>query len=185
MNTSKHFRKPSVANDGASKRIFLTAAACATVTSALAAPAAERPYNPDHLGPAQLAHVSAICQTVMGLKPSEPLSSGYWPGNIRLDSDTSHYRGCIVTLSDSLQSETGMQMSERTEHNTAQSATSTPLAAKRAPASGSFFYASPREMNRREESACASLGLEPGNSTFEGCVKSLKDTFYAIDHPVN
>jgi hypothetical protein len=155
MNTSKHFRKPSVANDGASKRIFLTAAACATVTSALAAPAAERPYNPDHLGPAQLAQVSAICQTVMGLKPSEPLSSGYWPGNIRLDSDTSHYRGCIVTLSE------------------------------RAPASGSFFYASPREMNRREESACASLGLEPGNSTFEGCVKSLKDTFYAIDHPVN
>jgi hypothetical protein len=49
---------------------------------------------------------------------------------------------------------------------------------------GSFFYASARETRRREELACAQLGLEPPNGYFSDCVKLLQDNFYAIDNPV-
>jgi hypothetical protein len=80
--------------------LLATLAGCALMVSACAA---ERPYNPDNLGPAQLSRVAGICQTVMGLSPNEPLESGNWMGNDRLDYDTNHYRGCIVSLSDSLQ----------------------------------------------------------------------------------
>jgi hypothetical protein len=38
---------------------------------------------------------------------------------------------------------------------------------------------------RREQVACAALGLEPTDGAFKSCVKGLSDTFYAIDHPIN
>lgn len=210
MNTLRNLRKPSAADRAASKRLLLTAATCAILSSTLAVRAAE-PYNPDRLGPDQLARVSGICETVMGLNPSEPLSSGYWLANARLDFTTSHYRGCIVALSDTSQRISDMQIAREADNNcrakgfesgsaglalctltnrrptsdTPQSSDSIPTGTQRVATVGSFFHTSPRELNLREESACASLGLESGNGSFENCVKGLKDTFYAIDHPVN
>ncbi len=43
-----------------------------------------------------------ICRNVMGLSPAERLSGGNWLGNSRLDYRTSYYRGCVLSLSDSL-----------------------------------------------------------------------------------
>jgi hypothetical protein len=210
VTTLRDLRNPSATDRSVSKRLLLTAATCAILCSTLTVRAAES-YNPDRLGPDQLARVSGICETVMGLNPAEPLESGYWIGNARLDSATSHYRGCVLALSDSLQRISEMRIAREADNNcraqgfesgsadlalctltnrrlksdAAQSLDSIRTATKRSPTVGSFFYTSPRELNLREESACASLGLESGNGSFDNCVKSLKDTFYTIDHPVN
>jgi hypothetical protein len=53
------------------------------------------------------------------------------------------------------------------------------------PVTQNFFYASPRETRRREELACARLGLEPPYGAFANCVKLLNDNFYAIDNPIS
>ena len=48
----------------------------------------------------------------------------------------------------------------------------------------SFFHSpTPAETARNEALACASLGLNPAHAEFDGCVKDLKDTFYAIENP--
>jgi len=197
-----------------SKHSVLAALACCAAV--MTACAAEAPYNPDNLGSDQLVRVSSICEKVMGLSPKEALDGGNWMGNDRLDYYTSHYRGCIVSLSDSLQNVADLQLTQQADADcrakglpagspdlalcvlnsvnrgarpaTGQStttATAVPVSQNLPAASGSFFYASPHENVRREERACAALGLSPTQSAFRGCVKGLDDTFYAIDHPVN
>jgi hypothetical protein len=51
--------------------------------------------------------------------------------------------------------------------------------------SDSIFGPSPAEMDRREQLACAKVGLSPTDAAFDNCVKKMKDTFYAIDNPQN
>jgi hypothetical protein len=48
---------------------------------------------------------------------------------------------------------------------------------------GSFFSARPHEATRREQLACARLGLNPAYASFDSCVKDMDDTFYAIENP--
>lgn len=173
--------------------------------------AAQPTYNPDSLGSADFSRVSNICQSVMGLSPSEALSGGYWLGNERLDYWTSKYRGCIVSLSDSLQrlldTQTAAQADARCRAKGFETGspdlalcvlrsinsptadgprgvTATPVSEKEPVARGSYTYASPHETARREQAACAALGFEPGQDAFKSCVKGLSDTFYAIDHPI-
>jgi hypothetical protein len=187
----------------------------ALVVASISACAAEPIYNPDSLGSDQFARVSNICQTVMGLSPSEALSGGYWMGNDRLDYWTSKYRGCIVSLSDSLQSAVDDEVTQQADarcrakgFETGSSdlalcvlrsvnsrpdpaptrtaaASATPVSEKMPAASGSYTYASPHENARREQAACAALGFEPSHAAFKSCVKGLSDTFRAIDHPIN
>jgi hypothetical protein len=186
----------------------------ALVVAGISACAAESIYNPDELGNDQYARVSNICQTVMGLSPSEALSGGYWMGNDRLDYWTSKYRGCIVSLSDSLQNAADTETTQRADANCRakgfdsgsadlalcvlrsvnsrpepaatqpSGAAAMPVSEKLPVASGSYTYASPHEGVRRERAACAALGFEPGHEAFKSCVKGLDDTFYAIDHPI-
>jgi hypothetical protein len=63
-----------------------------------ATPAADAANNPAATG-----RVAGICQNVLGLSPTERLTGGNWMGNDKLDYWTSHYRGCLVSLSDSQQ----------------------------------------------------------------------------------
>jgi hypothetical protein len=49
--------------------------------------------------------------------------------------------------------------------------------------STSYFDSSPRATARREELACASVGVDPATAAFDACVKELSSTLYAIDHP--
>jgi hypothetical protein len=193
------------------KSLLITAAACALAGVSVVACATQPPYNPDHLGDAQYTRVAGVCQNVMGLSPSEPPSGGNWLGHDRLDYWTSHYQGCIVSLSDSLQ---GVNDTLVTQHADAEcrakgyptgspdlalcvlqtannhpQPTSTEAAAmpvsEKLPTVGSYFRASPHETARREQVACAALGLSPTGPEFKSCVKGLSDTFYAIDHPIN
>jgi hypothetical protein len=187
----------------------------AVISAAVSACAAQSIYNPDNLGNGQFSRVANICQTVMGLSPAEPLSGGSWMGNDRLDYWTSKYRGCIVSLSDSLQQATDTEVTQQADADcrakgftsgspdlalcvlrsvnsqkapspsATTAATAMPVGEKLPTASGSYNYASPHENARREQVACAALGLEPAQGAFKSCVKDLSDTFYAIDHPIN
>jgi DNA primase len=60
----------------------------------------------------------------------------------------------------------------------------TPVSEK-LPTAGSFYRASPRQDVRREQIACAALGLDPDKDAFDRCVKNLDDTFYGIDNPIS
>jgi hypothetical protein len=79
-------------------------ASCIVLGAGMSAQAGIAPFNPDNLSPTQLARVAQVCETVLGLNPNEPLEGGNRTGSDRLDYWTSHYRGCIVSLSDSLRS---------------------------------------------------------------------------------
>ena len=197
------------------KHPLFAAVACGVLAlSSLTACAAEPTYNPDNLPAGQYARVAGVCQNVMGLSPDEHLEGGYWMGSDRLDYWSSHYRGCIVSLSDSLQSVNDTLVTQQADADCrakgyrtgspdlalcvlqtanshpeptpspATAAAATPVSEK-LPAVGSYFRASPRETGRREQVACAALGLEPTDGAFKSCVKGLSDTFYAIDHPIN
>jgi hypothetical protein len=205
------------------KRGFLQCAApivapCVVTCMSMVACASAAPFHPDPSGAGRSDRVAAICRNVMGLEPSEPLVWGIHTGVPDLDTWTSHYRGCVFSLSSSLARidaqqaahqaeqqcrseglEPGspelavcvLQSTRRTPNPTAASATAAGagppdrgLAAVKT-ASGSFYSASTRELSRREELACAELGLEPSSGAFESCVRNLKATFFAIDNPVN
>jgi hypothetical protein len=159
------------------------------------------------------AAVAAICQNVMGLSPGERLRGGNWLGNDKLDYWTSYYRGCLTSLSESVQDVRDTQVVQQAEERcrtrgllpgspdlalcVLQTANERPqptdsqttekgetsVIAKSA-AAGSFYFASPSEAIRREQISCAALGLSPAQAEFKSCVQQLKATFYAIDHPI-
>ncbi|MEA3180634.1 MAG: hypothetical protein QOI59_4157 [Gammaproteobacteria bacterium] len=196
------------------KTLLSMAAMCAMACAGIVACATHSPYNPAHLSEAQYTKVAGICQNVMGLSPSEPQTGGYWRGNDQLGYFTSHYRGCIVGLSDSLQLVDGSLVMQHAENDcrakgfrtgspdlalcvlqTAQSQSEpTPVEGSAAaatavsvklPTAGSYYRASPQEAVRREQMACAALGLDPAKEAFDRCVKKLDDTFYDIDNPIS
>jgi hypothetical protein len=193
----------------------LLSAASAIATLSVSACAAATPlFNPDGLQGGQLSRVEQVCQSVMGLSPTERLSGGDWLGDQRLDFWTSHYRGCVTSLSDSVQNVSGDQTTQQADHdcrakgyadgtpdlalcvlqvsrqapgapNPQQAPASQSQSAESLPtASGSFFYASPHETRRREEVACAAVGIEPTHDAFKACVDDLQNTFHAIDTPI-
>jgi hypothetical protein len=196
------------------KTLLSMAATCAMACASIVACATYSNYNPDHLSEAQYTKVAGICQNVIGLSPSEPRTGGYWRGNDELGHFTSHYRGCIVSLSDSLQLVDSSLVMQHAENDcrakgfrtgspdlalcvlqTAQShpeptpvqasAAAATAVSEKLPATESYFRASPRETVRHEQMACAALGLDPDKEAFGRCVKSLDDTFYDIDNPIS
>jgi hypothetical protein len=84
----------------------------------------------------------------------------------------------------------GMDSSSRTQEMPAGAATptdaGTPAPAVAAAARPSnFFLDSPRVTRRKEESACAQLGLVPPGGEFARCVRLLHDDFFSIDNPIS
>jgi hypothetical protein len=148
-------------------------ASCIVLGAGVTAQAGMSPFNPDNLSPTRLARVSQVCETVLGLSRNEPLEGGNRTGSGRLDYWTSHYRGCIVSLSDSLQSMDDARLPAPTVGDV--------LPAAR----GAFTYASPHETARREELACGSLGVALSRNEFNSCVSGLSQTFYSVDHPID
>jgi len=141
---------------------------CIALGAASGAYAATSPFNPDNLNPAQLTRVAEVCKTVLGLSPDERLQGGNRTGDDRLDYWTSHYQGCILSLSDSLRT-----MGEGRTQGPA-----LPVAGRQ------FMFASPHEVARRERLACSSLGVDLPADEVNSCVNGLSETFFAIDHPI-
>lgn len=201
MNTWKTVSRPCLLAVSVAAAAVFGVSACAATSAA---------FNPDGLAQSQLSRVSDVCQQVMGLSPSERLVGGQWLGDSRLDYWTSRYRGCVTSLSDSLQN-AAENLAKETADQTCRAkgyATGSPdLAlcvlqesrvargagtAQAAPqvtgplpaAHGSLFYASAGERRRREELACAAMGIEPTADAFKACVNDLQNTFHAIDTPI-
>jgi hypothetical protein len=181
---------------------------------AVAASASSAPYNPAGLSSQSLARVSDICQSTLGLKPSEP-EGPVWGAamNPGLTSGENHYQGCIASLSSAMRraDTDGRKVQARQDCRSRGLVSDSPALAEcvlqrldgtgrdaevmnRTPATvtdtglaehvpGSFFNASNREVRHREQLACARLGLVPGSGDFDGCVKTLVDTFFSIDNP--
>jgi hypothetical protein len=194
---------------------LLTAASSAVAVLGISACAAATPaFNPDGLQDAQLSRVEQVCQTVMGLSPEERLVGGNWLGDSHLEYWTSRYRGCVTSLSDSVQNVGDTQAKQQADQScrakgyadgspdlalcvlqsarqnqatgTAQQTAIIQQSAQALPAaSSSLFYASAHERRQREELACAAVGIEPTGNAFSACVNDLQKTFHAIDTPIN
>ncbi len=106
MNTRNLFPLASMLTAASSAMAVLGISACAAATPA---------FNPDGLQEAQLSRVEQVCQTVMGLSPAERLVGGNWLGGTHLDYWTSRYRGCVTSLSDSVQSVGDMQAKQQAD----------------------------------------------------------------------
>lgn len=192
---------------------------CLLAAATVAACAAAAPYNPDGLAPTQIQAVNGICQSVLGLSPAEGSNGAtIEPVNPHLVAGTTHFQGCVASLSDSLQQAGTSATAARADascrarglqpgsgelalcvlsamqtpagdaaaslHPAVSQAQGAPQAAGLPQAAGPFFYASGRESVRREQIACAALGLEPPSAAFQGCVQGLQSTFSAIDNPI-
>jgi hypothetical protein len=146
--------------------------------------AGEPRYNPDHLSDPQIMAVEQICQSALGLSAAEgsrgeiPL-----PINPHLVPGTTHYQGCVASLSDSLQQ--AIAGGGNTTLATIQAAASRAGVAGQPRAIHPFFYARARDVRRREDAACTAIGLEPESAAFTSCVLGLQRTFFAIDNPID
>jgi hypothetical protein len=167
-------------------------------------------YNPDNLPAMQVERVAQICQTTIGLSPSEPPVLIRQIGARHLDRNISRYQGCIASLSDSVQHnadslaarqahaacvakglkedtpEIAMCVLDSANSPGATAAVTATVASAQIPdkPAGSYFYASGRELRRREQVACAQIGLDPQRQEFDQCVKDLKATFFVLDNPL-
>jgi hypothetical protein len=194
---------------------LMSAASTAIALLGICACAAATPaFNPDALQETQLSRVAQVCQNVMGLSPSERLIGGNWLGDSHLDYWTSRYRGCMTSLSDSVKNVGDVQAKQQADRacrakgyadgspdlalcvlqsarqiQGPESAQQTPVSQHSSEAlptaSGSLFYASAHERRRREELACAAVGIEPTGDAFKACVNDLRNTFHAIDTPID
>jgi hypothetical protein len=205
MNTRNFLPLASMLTAASSAMAVLSVSACAAATPA---------FNPNGLQEGQLSRVAQVCQNVMGLSPSERLIGGNWVGDSRLEYWTSRYRGCMTSLSDSVRNAGDMDANQQADHacrakgyadgspdlalcvlqsarqfQGRDGAQQTPVSQQSAEAlptaSGSLFYASAHERRRREELACAAVGIEPTGAAFKACVNDLQNTFHAIDTPIN
>jgi hypothetical protein len=175
------------------------------VSMNLASCASAPPYDPNHLSADQLSLVGKVCHTVMGFEPSEALTDNLWPGNPDTAASTNSYRGCIATLSNSLKRAAAARASRQAEQGclskglatdssdfalcvlTAEetpppetqirlaSLTDTPLLISMTPAYPRHVHAAAR----KEQLACAAIGLDPIEDAFSGCVQGLTNVMSA------
>lgn len=181
FTTSTHRPFPPMA-----ARLGAVLSAGALALMAASSPAVAGPYDPDALSPDQMGQV---CQSTLGVSPGE-----------------AHYAGCVESLSQSQRGFAHGQAMARAREGcldrgfapnspslaectlaaseTTRAATPVDTADSRAHAR-SYFYVSPSEAHRREEAACAHLGLDPSSGGFATCVAGLQTSQFAADNPLN
>jgi hypothetical protein len=87
---------------------------------------------------------------------------------IGLEPGRAQYEACVLSLADSL----------RDRDRVALQSSGAPPAS-----SGSYFYASEREIHRREQLSCARLGFQPADGAFADCVADLDGRLFVADNP--
>jgi hypothetical protein len=162
--------------------------------------ASEPTYNPQHLSAAQISQVDETCQKVMGLRPSDTLTDNLWPGNPDHGSSTNEYRGCVASLSHSMENITAARAASQADQNcrakgfepgSSDFAVCALQAVEAKPGSERIQLASlddkpfieqarkdapapvPGRVSK-ERLACAEIGLEPKAVAFASCVEGLK-----------
>jgi hypothetical protein len=86
---------------------------------------------------------------------------------VGLEPGGAQYEACTLSLADSLRS-----LGRAAVHAGAQPS-----------ASRSYFYASQREVYRREQISCTRLGLAPADGAFAECVANLDGRLFGADNP--
>lgn len=180
------------------------AAALTGACLSLGAWAATPSYNPAHLGSAELSEVSEVCQSVMGFRPSAVLTHNLWTGDPDPATWTNDYRGCVATLSDSLQAVAAMRASLQAERDCLSKGLATSrsdlalcvLRAQQTPVRDAALLASSAGVPMvmpitpgaraqaaagppKEDLACAKIGLDPNEAGFTECVRGLKSVLSA------
>lgn len=179
----------------------LSAGACA----ALASCASTQPYNPNHLSADQITQVGDVCQTIMDFRPSEGLTDNLSPGSPDASPYTNRYRGCIATLSNSLTRVAVVHASTRAEQSclsqgfvvgssdlarcvlTAEAQPQLPTQLQLAALNPTAYLVSTGGSSsgpvpasvRKEQLACADVGINPNDQVFAACVQGLKDVGWA------
>ena len=186
-----------------SRRVTFVAWLCLAACVSLCSCALNPNYNPAGLSANQATNVQKICQTVMGLKPSGGLYDNLWPAGPDPASISNDYRGCIASLSNSLKDSEEARAEKQADRDcTAEGleAGSSALAecvlrdVDSTSNSGGIRTASltvtpytPRavpdpsipETLRREQLACAEIGLEPSQRASANCVRGLQNVLLA------
>jgi len=178
-------------------RFGLTSAALACASMVVWA--SEPTYNPGHLSPARISQVDEMCRTVMGLRPSDGLTVNLWPGNPDHGSSTNEYRGCVASLSRSVEDITATRAASRADQHcrakglepgSSEFAVCALHDVEAGPVSERIQLASlevrpfiaPARVNvpasvpgsvSRKRLACAGIGLEPNTGAFASCVEGL------------
>ena len=177
--------------------VILVCAAAIMAFLNVTAFAGEAPYNPSHLTVVQATDVGQICQTVMGFRPSGALNANLWPGNPDPASSTNEYRGCVASLSRSIQTTVAARVAMQAEQTCRAEGLqpgSPELAlcalrtveASQNPARGPFASLSVTPTGaqatadadsdlamRRKRLACAAIGITPSDPAFGSCVEGL------------
>jgi hypothetical protein len=174
--------------------------AAALTGVSIAVYASEPTYNPQHLGAAQFSQVDEICQKVMGLRPSDTLRDNLWPANPDEARSTNDYRGCVASLSHSVEDITAARAELQADQNcrakglepgSSEFAVCALHAAEARPGAEQIRLASldakPFIQRARDHTpaavpgsvseerlACAEIGLEPKAAAFASCVEDLK-----------
>jgi hypothetical protein len=158
---------------------MMVAALCTVAGASIAACASSTPYNPYHLDTARVTQIAGICQTVVGLQPSEPQVENLWPGDPDPELSTNRYRGCIASLSDSVKYVAVARV------NPVRVNIGPPTATPFGDEEATDVNTSIAETLRRNRRACADIGLEEGGAAFAGCVRGLQDVLSAEDMNAN
>jgi hypothetical protein len=177
-----------IAHSLIAQRLLGLSLAAALASAGAAACAGPAPFNPSDLPSAQLSQMGEICQAVMGIPAGFSLKTA-----------------CVESLSTSLAAlgqgrglqgaqgaclgkglrpgEPALAECELTAASTQSATTGLPIdAAPPARPVKSYFYASQREIHRREETACARLGYEPVYGSFAACVARLDSALFDAEH---
>jgi hypothetical protein len=168
--------------------------------------ASNAPRLRQRLSITQVGQVAEIFEKVMGLDPTEPLVDNLWPAGPDPDALTNKYRGCVASLSNSLEGvpeawgerlaldhcrASGLQAGT-SELGTCVLRTIEVTSASVAPETA-FLVVTPfgdipeaasssaSLSGRRERLACAEIGLEPSQRAYESCVSGLRDALSAND----
>jgi hypothetical protein len=160
-------------------------ASAALALTAVSGPAMAGAYNSDAPPSEQIGQV---CQSTLGVSPGE-----------------AHYAGCVESLSQSRRAfahsqalararddclDRGLSPNSPSLAECTLAATETGRAAAAADTGGgvharSYFSASPSQVHRREEAACAHLGIDPSSGGFATCVAGLQTSRFMADNPLN
>jgi hypothetical protein len=150
------------------------AAGCATAA----------PYNPSGLPAAELGQVREICRTTLGIPAGFGLSASCVEGLSRSAASLDQSRSLATARGRCLDQglrpgEAGLGECELTSAasyappSSAATGQARDSAATPHSAAGSYFNASSGEIRRREQLACARLGLDPIYPSFATCVVRL------------
>lgn len=161
--------------------------------ASVAACASPAPFNPSNLPAAELSHVREICRSTLGVPAGFGLSTNCVEGLSRSAASFDQSRGLATARGGCLglglqPGDAALAECELTKAAANVSPPSANIGQARdgAATSGrpaaSYFYASSAEIRRREQLACARLGLDPIYPSFRTCVVRLDSALFDAEH---